>query len=449
MMGKKFSHLTITPNSDFAPVQDFALSILENRHLAQYVGHVRLEYYHSAPYPAQSFPYTVTMEAELQKEALFKAAIAEQKWEEAEASELLRRLMTTSSRGFNNPSSHQLFPDAVVALLLPILPNVRKWTVGDIDRPTYVGKAIQRARDGVFGSISVIHLELIANTRYSNAAWADYSFPAFNIFQNLPALESISGKGIGGQGVEDAGSYDTIHSKASGVREIYLKQCELSVGCLSKIINFSTGLRAFTYRFGGRVGDGGNAAFYAPGLAEALTPHRSTMRSLDIDVDTLLSHHLEEEVQRWEQQPKDEDHIEAEHEGVSETETLDPADSNAITEKREQVVRSDPYFPNLTHLRIGVKLASRFAALSGKKTLAEWLSADLRELEIVGYRPQESDVITNQVTELLQRREELFPNLVVLKGVDEYIENGEELADEDDYISSDGSVGENTEREID
>jgi hypothetical protein len=75
--------------------------------------------------------------------------------------------MTTDSPGFNKSGSHQLFPDAVVALILPILPNVQKWTVGDIDRPTYAGKAIQRAKDGIFGSISVAHVELLPDTRHS------------------------------------------------------------------------------------------------------------------------------------------------------------------------------------------------------------------------------------------------------------------------------------------
>jgi hypothetical protein len=61
----------------------------------------------------------------------------------------------------------------------------------------------------------------------------------------------------------------------------------------------------------------------------------------------------------------------------------------------------------------------------------------LKELEIVGYKPQESDIITRQVIEVVQQRENLLPNLNVLKGVEEYIENGKELDDEEDYIPSD------------
>jgi hypothetical protein len=451
MMAKKFAHLKITSDNDIVPAHDFALSILENRKLAQYVRHVSLNYNHWTPFPVQALSYTVTTEVELENEARFKAAIAEQKWEEAEATELLRRLVTPSlPRSFNNPSSHQLFPDAVVALLLPILPNVQRWTVGDIDQPTYVGKAIERAKDGIFGSISVTHLELLANAQYSNAAWADYNFPAFKVFQNLLSLESISGKGIGSIGIEDAGSYHDIPSKASVVREIHLKDCELSGACLSKIINFSTGLGAFTYRFGGRSGDGSSGVLYSPQLAKALTPHRSMMRSLDIDIDDLMHQSLAEAIQCWESELKDEEDAktEGEDEEDSEADTLDSADSKAIAKKWEEATKSEPYFPNLTNLRIGIKLASRFAELSGKKTLAEWLPASLKELEFVGYRPQESDVITQQVTEAVQLRQKLLPNLEVLKGVEEYIENGKELDKEDDYITSDDSVDENAAEEI-
>jgi hypothetical protein len=78
MMAKKFSHLKITSHTDIAPAQDFAMSILENRELADYVRHVSLNYNHWAGFPAKAFPYTAATEAEQEKEVVFKAAIAEQ-----------------------------------------------------------------------------------------------------------------------------------------------------------------------------------------------------------------------------------------------------------------------------------------------------------------------------------------------------------------------------------
>jgi hypothetical protein len=96
VMAKKFAHLKVTSDNDIVPAHDFALSILENRKLAQYVRHVSLNYNHWAPFLVQALSYKVTTGAELENEARFKAAIAEQKWEEAEATELLRRLITPS-----------------------------------------------------------------------------------------------------------------------------------------------------------------------------------------------------------------------------------------------------------------------------------------------------------------------------------------------------------------
>lgn len=128
--------------------------------------------------------------------------------------------MTTEPANFDHEASPELLPDAVVALLLPILPNVEKWTVGNIDQPPYVGKAIQRAKDGTLGSISVTHIEILAHTPCSDGGWGDYSLPAFQIFQDLPNLQRISGKRLASIFIEDSGCYEEIPSIASGVREI-------------------------------------------------------------------------------------------------------------------------------------------------------------------------------------------------------------------------------------
>jgi hypothetical protein len=163
-----------------------------------------------------------------------------------------------------------------------------------------LGKPFRGPKMASFGSISVTHIELIPDVKFSHAAWANYHFPPFKIFRNLPCLKSIRGKGIGGISIEDGCTYYDTPSKASDVCEILLKQRELSGGCASNIIGFSTGLEAFTYRFGGRASIA-HAVVYTPELAKALTQHNSTIRSLDIDIDKLLHWSLEEEIQRWTQ----------------------------------------------------------------------------------------------------------------------------------------------------
>jgi hypothetical protein len=259
----------------------------------------------------------------------------------------------------------------------------------------------------------------------------------------------MSSKGVGGIGIEDGGGYEVIPSKVSAVREIILKHCEISGTCVSNIINFSTGLEAFSYSFGGRRGDGGAVGWMSPKVAKALTLHRLTMRRMDIDVEN-QSHgslqqemdHLIEEVR--EEEEEDEAAGKDPNGEYSDTETLNSEDSRKKVQKLEEFMKSEPYFPNLTHLRIGIKLALKFAKLSGK-TLVEWFPATLEELEIVGYRHTE----TGEMAELIQRREELLPKLKVLRGIEEYIESGQQLRREDDYVASAGSDDEVVEDDSD
>ncbi|KAK0108195.1 hypothetical protein ONS95_003017 [Cadophora gregata] len=43
------------------------------------------------------------------------------------------------------------------------------------------------------------------------------------------------------------------------------------------------------------------------------------------------------------------------------------------------------------------------------------------------------------MAEVLRRRQELLPNLKVLRGIEEYIEIGDQLHNEDEYVTSAGS----------
>lgn len=228
-----------------------------------------------------------------------------------------------------------------------------------------------------------------------------------------------------------------------------MKDCDLGGSCLSKIIGFSRGLTAFTYRFGGRAGDGGTSIVYTPLLARILTPHRLMMRTLDFDNDSLLHESLENGVERWRgelRETRDKiDEEDEENDTDADSESLNSGDSKASAEELDEAMISEPYFPNLTSLRIGIKLTLRFTRLSGK-TLAEWLPASLEELEFVGYQKPEGDS-GDEVTKIVQRREELLPNLKMLNGVDQYIENGKELDNEEDYVGSDEEVEEDDSEE--
>lgn len=449
VLAKKFAHFDAHSNASVSSIQSFALSILENRSLAQYVRKVTLTCSTFTRYPTHAPVYTATTAEGKAKNITFKAAIAEQQWPEPDATELLNRLMAAENGDFNGPRHHELLPDAAVALLLPLLPNLEHWVVGEVDRPEFVGKAVQRAKDGIFGSISIAHIEIRPRAPFSDAAWDDISWKAFNIYANLPALQSIKGKGIGGHGVDESGAYaddDGIPSQACAVREIHLRHMDLPSACLVKIIGFSTALEAFTYCFGGRAGDGGTDMVHSVRIAKALSAHRLTMRELNLDAESQLYHDsIAEEMQEWMDEMKEEENEESDEEESdekdSDTETLNSENSEKThkkSEARREATQSNPFFPNLTRLRIGIKLALRFVEISGKQTLADWLPASLEELVIVGYRHHE----TGAMAEVVRRREELFPNLRVLKGIEEYIEVGKELENEDDYVDSEAEAEE-------
>lgn len=404
-----------------------------------------------------SLPHSVTSVVEAAKQERFKAAIAEQDWGEIDSIELLSRLMTTAPKGFNQPTTYTLFPDAVVALLLPLLPNLETFSVG-ASQLKYVGEVIERAKNGAFGSISISNVELLPDDSIgSDGAWADYDFALFKLFADLPRLRSINGKGIGGEFIEDGGTYHNIPSNASDVREIHLRQCELSGGCLSKIIAFSTGLEAFTYRYGGRAGQGGGTSMLlSPEVAKALTPHRLTLKSLDLDFDNQSWDTLEEEMLQWESQLSEELDQESSTEGGEEedepvTVILESAESDLDdgAKKLKKEMGNNPYFPHLTHLRIGLRVVSKLMELSGKKSLAEWLPSSLEELEFVDYQPHDTTDIINQVKDVVERWETLLPALKVLKGIEEYIKSGMELEDEEDYVPSDNSADDDSPAEDD
>lgn len=108
-MARKFSYLRLKSHD----LQDDTLSILENPKLGFYVRYILANEINGGSHESRASKRT-TPEFEQQKENTFRTVIAEQKWDEPDATGLLRRLMENGSA----------LGDAVAALLLPILPNV-------------------------------------------------------------------------------------------------------------------------------------------------------------------------------------------------------------------------------------------------------------------------------------------------------------------------------------
>lgn len=145
----------------------------------------------------------------------------------------------------------------------------------------------------------MVHIEIVPRAYCSNAEWNDIDWQAFEIYANISSLRKISGKGIGGNSVEDVGRYENVPCKVSAVPEIHLKDCDLSGQCVTNVINFSTRLEAFTYRYGGRAGDGGIVGWQIPKTAKALAAHGLTLKTLGLDAEAQLHGSLEHEFQEW------------------------------------------------------------------------------------------------------------------------------------------------------
>lgn len=132
---------------------------------------------------------------------------------------------------------------------------------------------------------------------------------------------------------------------ASAVREIHLRDCELSGSCLTTIIEFSTGLEKLTYRFGGREGDGSTGVAEIPQFVRALRAHRLTLRSLDIDIDSIIRGDPSQDLERRREQLKesyDEKDSECEDgsKGDSDGKSLDSSDSKSEIRKLDEATKS-------------------------------------------------------------------------------------------------------------
>ncbi|KAL2071735.1 hypothetical protein VTL71DRAFT_12970 [Oculimacula yallundae] len=111
-LARKFSHFDLQSDSNILPAQSFALCILDYRDLAKYVRKVTLTYSLWGQYEEETPPYEAVTPEDKVRQEIFRAAIADQDWDESDASGLLNRLMTTERPDINQRSFHQNFPDA-------------------------------------------------------------------------------------------------------------------------------------------------------------------------------------------------------------------------------------------------------------------------------------------------------------------------------------------------
>ena len=268
-------------------------------------------------------------------------------------------------------------------------------------------------------AIAVTHLRVKPDSPLDDSNYSDYSFELFQTYAKLSRLTHIAMSGIGGIFVEDSGSYTDIPKYASPVRNIIVKRSQMGTDCLSRVIKFARKdqLESFTYQTGGMISpDTSGAIIDFQLIWAALAHHSSTLKKLDLDLDSQIMH----------------DHP-THYPGDSEGEEHSDSDD---------VVLELLPFQHLTCLRIGIEALLKLMVPPGSSVrLIDVLPPGLEELTIRGY---DKDNARKEVKSQLEGVKEgtgkgRLSNLIILEGIDELIPNGEDEKHEDEW-EDDGEI---------
>lgn len=167
--------------------------------------------------------------------------------------------------------------------------------------------------------------------------------------------------------------------------------------------------------------------FTAKTLGKALWSSRSSLRKLDVDVDSMLSddsHDEEDETECFAEDTtmekdywRDEYFRQDEHDSPGPLELYELPDDRAYN----NTIGSLHDFEALTHLSLGIKLLLGPPDSTTPFRLADALPKSLESLTIRGYTKGVVAKYDATIVELLARRSEIFPALAEVDGVEELI----------------------------
>jgi hypothetical protein len=172
-----------------------------------------------------------------------------------------------------------------------------------------------------------------------------------------------------------------------------------------------------------RLQPGGHYIFTAKTLGKALWSSRSSLRKLDIDVDSMLFDDSHDEEEYVERRAEEEDYIEEpywrdEYFRQDEADSPGPLELYQVPDDRtyNNTIGSLHDFEALTHLSLGVKLLLGPASSLTPFRLVDALPKSLRSLTIRGYTKGVVAKYDAAIRELLARRAEVLPALVRISG---------------------------------
>jgi hypothetical protein len=177
-----------------------------------------------------------------------------------------------------------------------------------------------------------------------------------------------------------------------------------------------------------RFQSGGHWIFTAKILGKAIWSSRSSLRKLDIDVDSMLSDDNHDEEEYVERRTEEADYIEEpywrdEYFRQDEADSPGPLELYEVPDDRtyNNTIGSLHDFEALTHLSLGVKLLLGPPGSITPFRLVDALPKSLRSLTIRGYTKGVVAKYDAAIGELLACRAEVLPALAEVSGVEELI----------------------------
>lgn len=349
-------------------------------------------------------------------------------------------------------TTYDEYAAAAAVLLLSLCPSISTLHLGEIKSET-MREYLLKSNYGLIPKPGLQSLQHVVHYPYHLGVMLDTydkiePLRDLRYFHRLPQISSVSLEAV----VSEGPHLDIFPPRTSlGIKKLHYGHVDMSGRMLSTILRIPTALEEFSVSEGGLLSiDGGRPLVDVGLLGRALDQHKETLRVLDMDLDIRRwmwdneypdEEQLEELEDDWEYYESLKDEYFFMDKAISEgpllaTDLKEPEDHDGNL----MVFRS---YTALTHLSVSIPAiigqanydrdADKWNLLKPPPfRLIDALPSSLEYLCLYGYRKGEVWEVDEQVEELMEKRHERLPNLMVVKGVDS-VESSLDLQHEDEY----------------
>lgn len=253
------------------------------------------------------------------------------------------------------------------------------------------------------------------------------------LFDKLPSIESVGIDAL----AEDENHVARINPGSSNVSKLHINHSSLGAPYLARVILSCKHLRDFQYSIGGRVVSGSSFTYFnVKTFTKAICEHRTTLESLDVDVEVTL----------YDLEYDDDEDIERAIDRILLMDQDEESEMNEFLDSFKGNRGSLKDFVALKRLSLGFRFLLYFAkgvsGISGEEReqgmLSDCLPGSLEYLCIRGYQRHENEKHDAQIDSLVALYESGSSNLKVLVGVEEMIPNAQNVShkavDEDVHL---------------